>query len=367
MPEIKQLQIIPDEPLTLTAVRIPYTCIPEAQTHGSRRPSPSFVENIGRYGILSPIWICPLTEDDAAKAAQSPGAAQYRLLAGCRRVLAAREVGIMMIHAMLFPYGTTPTQAVTLMENAQRSENPLRELEQMEEILRAGGDLDDICQAIGLDRRRAESRMRLANLIPELRQALIDNKIAVGVAENAARLSVEQQKQVLADSQERGGKVYGADITDVRRAAASDAAAALPASMFGDMDAEPGVSDFAGIAERPSPEPAGAMPAITSDTGALNVARALLDYLRDAHAETAYSDNAAATAIRHVEDAVRAISFLTHPGAASVVQAAESAQEGQETAMPVIGAKGKQIKPESLRRMERRRAQKEAGKEAAAA
>lgn len=228
-----QLQLIPDDPLRGDMRAININNIPESELHASRRPSASMVQSVNRFGVLTPVLLCPASKEDADMMLNGRKEhAQYKVLAGRRRIMAAREVGHLIINAVIFPFGTTPAQAITLIENEQRSDNPLIELQQIEAIIASHGTIDDICEATGMDKRRAEARMRLANLIKPLRELLVLNQLAVGVAEEAARLTVEQQTRVYDAAQKNGGKVRGKDITDAKRVRAAEATASLPASMF---------------------------------------------------------------------------------------------------------------------------------------
>ncbi len=374
----------PKEPLRGKMQSISLSSIPEEQTAASSLPASSFVETVQIYGVLTPILIAPLTENDSKRFAAG-GDCRYKLLAGRRRVLAARIVGHLLINAVIFPYGTTPYEAVCLIENEQRSENPLIKLQEIEALIKKGATIDDICIAVGMDRRRAEKCMRLANLIPELRGLLIENKIAVGVAQDAARLTAEEQTRLFNNSKGTSGKIRGIDVTNARRVKAADTAAGLPSSIFGkpapDQDEEdrpvfhataPVSSGFM-VALNNSQEPATerkpfpSLPfSINSGQEAEDAARALIQWFDRPDAPVpSVPETALMYALEEYVKGDRPAQFARQVEAnrAEIVSdPTPTPQETQGDPEGPIGVKGQTIKPESQKRQERRERQRQAAR-----
>lgn len=242
-----QLQLIPDQPLEGKLFTIPVASIPTKYLSSSRKPDAAMRSSVRQFGVLTPILVCPETEhdqhvlDSAIANHEDQGdtlifsendreLVVFRLLAGRRRVLAAQEANVTMIHAVIFPYGTEPS-TVTILENQVRSDNPLVELAEIQRLISQGADLPAISQATGLHVQTAVKRMKLLSLVPGLREALRDGKLGLSVAEMVSQMSAEDQERLVGIYQ-TNGRVKASDARSLRRAEAENAASALPDVMF---------------------------------------------------------------------------------------------------------------------------------------
>lgn len=168
-------------------------------------PTPQFILSIRQHGVLTPIT---LMEDDET------GERVFVLIAGRRRVKAALQVGMTEIPALIFPIGITPTLA--LIDHAHRHANPAADLRNIEDLLDKGYDEKRISVATGMTVGTIRSRLKLAELPSELRDAFDDGKLSLGVANDLTKLSAEAQTE-LAIQFEETGTVTALDVKKLRR------------------------------------------------------------------------------------------------------------------------------------------------------
>ncbi|NPV86301.1 MAG: ParB N-terminal domain-containing protein [Anaerolineae bacterium] len=118
----------------------------------------------------------------------------YVVLDGRRRVTAAREAGIELVPAILLEGGGPE---VTILAHATRSENPISELCAIQEMVMQGMSEEEIAREGYTSIQRIRKLAKLNRLHPSLRKEVEEGKIAPGVAFQAARLPMEQQKRLL--------------------------------------------------------------------------------------------------------------------------------------------------------------------------
>lgn len=118
----------------------------------------------------------------------------YTVLDGRRRVTAAKAAGIELVPAVVLEEGGPE---VTILAHATRSENPVAELQAVQELVKEGMSEEEIARAGYTSIQRIRKLAKLNRLHPSLRQAVENGEIAPGVAFQAARLPLEQQKQLL--------------------------------------------------------------------------------------------------------------------------------------------------------------------------
>jgi ParB-like chromosome segregation protein Spo0J len=206
-----QLMVLPDARPVPRDMRIPVALldIPVA----TPAPEPDLVNSMMTLGCFSAITV------------RETGARRYEVWGGRRRALAARIVGEgVMVPALVYP-ASTPNHvmaAMAMAENNVRRANPLAELEAIETMMRTGAGeqtiADELMIPVGLVRRR----IGLTRLIPALRVGLVDGRIFPNVAELAARLTNEQQRELARRLRERESlqgrsrNLRAADVREVR-------------------------------------------------------------------------------------------------------------------------------------------------------
>jgi len=179
------------------------------------------VASVKEHGILEPVLVRPL------------GDGNYELIAGERRLRAAREVGLTEIPIVSREFSNQEALQVALIENLQRDDlNPVEETEAVLELLAITLETskDDvkslIYQAANAKNRNQElkenvslrlekiesyllelgrfnlesfrsSRLPLLNLPPNILEALREGKLEYTKARTIARLKDEQQRDAL--------------------------------------------------------------------------------------------------------------------------------------------------------------------------
>lgn len=167
-------------------------------------PEPVLEELIRAQGILTPLTL----------ARRSSG--RCELVAGRRRLRVARKLGLSVVPALVIEYdGMTSVQALT--DHASRRENPAADLAHIEALVQKGASFEAISKATGLQVKTIKQRLILGRLATDLREQFDRGRIAVTVAEAAARLPSEAQRGLV----ERFGMVGRLTAQDVRDAKAA--------------------------------------------------------------------------------------------------------------------------------------------------
>lgn len=140
-------------------------------------------QSIREKGIIQPISVRPFGTG-------------YQIIAGERRLRAARRAGLRTIPALLMDVATDEEMMeISLIENVQREDlNPIEEARAyralMEECYLTQ---EEVADRVGKDRSTVANTLRLLNLSPEVRDALQAGKIAMGHAR--ALLGLEDGRQ----------------------------------------------------------------------------------------------------------------------------------------------------------------------------
>ncbi|MDF1500475.1 MAG: ParB/RepB/Spo0J family partition protein [Anaerolineales bacterium] len=143
----------------------------------------SLSSSIKEHGVLQPIVVLP--EDDQGG---------YTLIAGERRLRAARQAGLEEIPAIVRDVNERQQLELALIENLQRADlNPLEAAEGYRQLI-DDFDLshDDIAARIGKSRTAVTNTIRLLKLSAAVRTALQDGKISEGHARALLALSTAQ-------------------------------------------------------------------------------------------------------------------------------------------------------------------------------
>lgn len=146
------------------------------------QPDSGMVKTVEEFGILQNV---ALSKDGKV----------YRVIAGRRRVQAARQAGLKEISAI----DVTADQKalITLIENIHRSGNPAAEAKAMKELLDKKMTQEDIAHALHIDRSQVSKRVKLLDLIPELFEQLEKGQLKPSIARELAGLPKKEQKKFL--------------------------------------------------------------------------------------------------------------------------------------------------------------------------
>lgn len=154
--------------------------------------------NIKRHGVLQPILVRPT----------QPGIkpAMHEIVAGERRWRATRIAGLDEVPCIVREMTDIEALEIAVIENAQREDlHPLEEAEGFEALLKAYGhsevsasSAEELATKIGKSRTHVYNRLKLLDLVPELREAFYTDEINASVAMMLARMPIQLQPKAMA-------------------------------------------------------------------------------------------------------------------------------------------------------------------------
>ena len=129
-------------------------------------------ESIRSYGILQPIIV------------RNVGGGKYELIAGERRLSAARFIGLEKIPAIVRDYTDAQMREVSLIENIQRQDlTVLEEAATYEGLMKEFNYTQETLAAkIGRSRSHIANLLRLLKLSPQVRDWITEGKLSMGQA-----------------------------------------------------------------------------------------------------------------------------------------------------------------------------------------
>ena len=150
-------------------------------------------ESIKAQGIMQPILV--------RKLAKGANSGRYEIIAGERRVRAARLAGLDSVPVLVRDVPDESAAAMSLIENIQREDlNPLEEAHGLQRLVKEFGlTHEQAAQAVGRSRSAASNLLRLLNLTEAVQTMLMAGDIEMGHAR--ALLALERAAQVTAANQ----------------------------------------------------------------------------------------------------------------------------------------------------------------------
>jgi ParB/RepB/Spo0J family partition protein len=185
-----------------------------AGTNQLVRSAKRLVKSIQHVGILQP----PSVVVKCGAGLHDPEAT-FEVIAGRRRVLAARLAGLPVVKCEAYAASTIPLSALlALIENEQRSAAWVREVEALRCLIDegVGMTLDDLA-AFGFDRATLAERLKIAQLPAPLLARVLAGNVSREVARKLVRLSQVQQARV-AGLAETGEEITAERVNDLLRA-----------------------------------------------------------------------------------------------------------------------------------------------------
>jgi ParB/RepB/Spo0J family partition protein len=181
--------------------------IPVSQIAGAEEtiPPASLVGSMARDGQLTPIIV---------EFNMVAGTPPFTVVAGRRRVAAARHLGWEEIDAIIYERGDINPAQIGLIENAMRSSNPVSELRMIHDLEREGATDQEIAARTGMNPATIKKRKQLESLDTEAVVALGEGRLAIGVAEEMAKLPLGVQGRVL--NEHRGKRITAKDVRKAR-------------------------------------------------------------------------------------------------------------------------------------------------------
>lgn len=143
--------------------------------------------SIGEHGILQPLIV---TANDAGLTDR----AGYVLIAGERRLLAARLAGLARVPALVREASDQQRLELALIENVQRADlGPLEAAEAYRQLSEDFGlSHEEIAARVGKNRTTVTNTLRLLKLPQDVQQALADARISEGHARALLTLATPQ-------------------------------------------------------------------------------------------------------------------------------------------------------------------------------
>lgn len=162
-------------------------------------------QSIRERGVIAPI-VVRLHPDGLTVSAT------YELVAGERRFRASKLAGLATIPAMVRVLSDREFMEVQLLENLQRVDvRPADEAQAFAELLKNGFPIEEIAAKVGKPARFVAERARLMELLPEWVEALQQDRLLIGSAQQLARLTRAQQADVYKLLQRSWGELVEID------------------------------------------------------------------------------------------------------------------------------------------------------------
>lgn len=143
------------------------------------------------------------------------GSSMYEVVAGARRLRAARELKLETVPAVYQEMNDEEAREVQIIENLQRADlHPLEEAQAFGKLaVEHKLSLSDVGLKVGKPERYVRQRMVLTNLIQPVAEAFKKGTITIGVAFIAARETAEHQKEFAKEqlNERQGGWVPDED------------------------------------------------------------------------------------------------------------------------------------------------------------
>jgi ParB-like partition proteins len=160
----------------------------QPRKHFDEESLEELAQSINTYGIIQPLSIRKLGED------------KYELVAGERRLRAAKKAGLTEVPAIIVDITDRESAAIALLENLQRENlSFLEEAEAYYNLIKDHSYTQEkLAELIGKKQSTIANKIRLLKLEPEIRTILLENNLTERHARALLKLpTVELQKKVL--------------------------------------------------------------------------------------------------------------------------------------------------------------------------
>ncbi len=153
--------------------------------HGELVDLDGLTASIREHGVLQPLVV----------------SADGRLLAGRRRLEAARRAGLEMVPVRLCEIADERAAIeIGLIENIERTDlDPLTRARCYRALLEQRASVQDIAQLVGQESTHVYQHLALLDLHPDVQQAVETRSLSFADARNFGKLSADDQAMVLAD------------------------------------------------------------------------------------------------------------------------------------------------------------------------
>lgn len=160
----------------------------QPRKHFDEEALEELAQSINTYGIIQPLSIRKLGED------------KYELVAGERRLRAAKKAGLTIVPAIIVDITDRESAAIALLENLQRENlSFLEEADAYYNLIKDHSYTQEkLAELIGKKQSTIANKIRLLRLEPEVRAMLLENNLTERHARALLKLpTIELQKKVL--------------------------------------------------------------------------------------------------------------------------------------------------------------------------
>lgn len=175
-------------------------------------------------GVLQPVLVRALGRGEAVPPVEPGGPApRFIVVAGERRVRAARMAGLDAVPALPCTYEETEALRIALLENIQREDlGPVEEAQAYQSLIDAyGATQEELADMLGKNRSTVANTLRLLSLEEEIRQLVDAGDLSRGHAKALLAVTAGEERLRLA----RLTRSRGLSVREVERRAQGAAAA----------------------------------------------------------------------------------------------------------------------------------------------
>ena len=149
--------------------------------------------SVEAYGVLQPVIVRRLLA--------SEGEGQYELIAGERRLRAAKLAGLAKVPAIVREYSDAETSEIALIENLQREDlNPMEEARAYQSLIGSFGlTQDEISKKVGRSRSHIANFLRLQKLDEKVQDYVASGTLSMGQARPLVALESHELQRKAAD------------------------------------------------------------------------------------------------------------------------------------------------------------------------
>ncbi|SKA91468.1 chromosome partitioning protein, ParB family [Clostridium sp. USBA 49] len=142
-------------------------------------------KSIKTFGIIQPLSVRKIGTD------------RYELVAGERRLRAAKKIGLDKVPAILVDITDKDSAAIALLENLQREDlNFIEEAEAYYNLIKDHSyTQEQLAEVIGKKQSTIANKIRILKLSPEIRNTLLENKLTERHARALLKLPTPQIQQ----------------------------------------------------------------------------------------------------------------------------------------------------------------------------
>ena len=150
--------------------------------------------SVEAYGVLQPVIVRRLPESEG-------GEGHFELIAGERRLRAARLAGLAKVPAIVREYSDAETSEIALIENLQREDlNPMEEARAYQSLIGSFGlTQDEISKKVGRSRSHIANFLRLQKLDEKVQDYVASGTLSMGQARPLVALESHDLQRKAAD------------------------------------------------------------------------------------------------------------------------------------------------------------------------